>query len=444
VKRAMKNLIAIFSILLLLSGCGSDVVDTALNLDKEEGDSFSPADTDAIDLAVTDNSDRIDALITLSGVDSEETNLSTFTGDIIDDNQTIKAALQDLEDSVGLVDTEAELEALLDLQDLQGAVTDSQVPNDITIDGENIQDDTIDDDSIDFTDVTLVDFGLAATHDTAAELDALYEAELNNSAGLAAALSDETGTGAAVFSTSPTLVTPILGTITSGVGTALTALNGENIQDDTIDDDSIDFADVTSSDITFDADTVPITAVYSGSTSLEETTAANDSGAYIVGVFDEFGNSASANVQDVLDDLDQAITDGNTDVSSVDSDGEYKGIIDTYTVDAGEGNTSFGQAYHIDTDGELIAADADSHDTLPAIGLACESGTGSKIIITHGVICETDWNWTVGGIVYVSNDPTTTEGLSQSTGVYAQAVGVAKTADCIAVQIGPVYQNVLF
>jgi len=53
-----------------------------------------------------------------------------------------------------------------------------------------------------------------------------------------------------VFSTSPTLVTPALGTIASGVGTALTALNGENIQDDTIDDDSIDFADVTLEDLT--------------------------------------------------------------------------------------------------------------------------------------------------------------------------------------------------
>ena len=40
----------------------------------------------------------------------------------------------------------------------------------------------------------------------------LYEGMLNNSAGLAAALSDETGTGAAVFATSPTLTTPNLGT----------------------------------------------------------------------------------------------------------------------------------------------------------------------------------------------------------------------------------------
>ena len=44
------------------------------------------------------------------------------------------------------------------------------------------------------------------------------------SANLAATLTDETGTGAAVFATSPTLVTPLLGTPTSGVATNLTGL----------------------------------------------------------------------------------------------------------------------------------------------------------------------------------------------------------------------------
>jgi hypothetical protein len=43
-----------------------------------------------------------------------------------------------------------------------------------------------------------------------------------NSAALAAAISDETGTGALVFATSPTLVTPLLGTPTSGVLTNCT------------------------------------------------------------------------------------------------------------------------------------------------------------------------------------------------------------------------------
>ena len=44
------------------------------------------------------------------------------------------------------------------------------------------------------------------------------------SANLLAALTDETGTGAAVFATSPTLVTPILGTPTSGTLTSCTGL----------------------------------------------------------------------------------------------------------------------------------------------------------------------------------------------------------------------------
>lgn len=73
---------------------------------------------------------------------------------------------------------------------------------------------------------------------TAGDLSAV---DIDTSAEIIAIVGDETGTGALVFATSPTFVTPALGTIASGVGTALTALNGENIQDDTIDDDSIDF-----------------------------------------------------------------------------------------------------------------------------------------------------------------------------------------------------------
>jgi hypothetical protein len=45
-----------------------------------------------------------------------------------------------------------------------------------------------------------------------------------SSANLRSALTDETGTGSAVFATSPTLVTPLLGTPTSGVATNLTGL----------------------------------------------------------------------------------------------------------------------------------------------------------------------------------------------------------------------------
>jgi len=52
---------------------------------------------------------------------------------------------------------------------------------------------------------------------------AAFQTVLTNSAGLAAAVSDETGTGVVVFSTSPTLVTPVLGVATA------TSINGLTI-----------------------------------------------------------------------------------------------------------------------------------------------------------------------------------------------------------------------
>jgi len=60
----------------------------------------------------------------------------------------------------------------------------------------------------------------------AAGFDAAIQDFLNNptSANLLAAMTDETGTGLLVFNTSPTLVTPILGTPTSGALTNCTGL----------------------------------------------------------------------------------------------------------------------------------------------------------------------------------------------------------------------------
>lgn len=59
---------------------------------------------------------------------------------------------------------------------------------------------------------------------TAANGDSIASSSPVTSAELAAVLTDETGSGAAVFATSPTLVTPALGTPASGVATNLTGL----------------------------------------------------------------------------------------------------------------------------------------------------------------------------------------------------------------------------
>jgi len=119
-------------------------------------------------------------------------------------------------------------------------------------------------------------------------------------------------------------------------------------------------------------------------------------------------------------------------------DGTYSGNTITMTVDAGQSNTLFGQAYHIDTDGELIEADADvaTSGAAPAVCLAVTAGTGaSKLCLIQGQICETAWNWTIGGKVYLGDDPTTTTGLTQTApsteGDRVQPLGIALSADTI-------------
>jgi len=159
------------------------------------------------------------------------------------------------------------------------------------LNGENIQDDTIDDDSIDFGDVTCADLdtsdcgAVTASSFVIGDAD-IGEAELEILDGATAttaqlnyldAADGETGSGSVVFDDSPTLITPVLGAVQAGSTWDL-------------------------------ADTVTVGSVYSGTTSLDESTAADDSGAYIIGVFDEFDNSAASNLQDVLDDLDDSIT----------------------------------------------------------------------------------------------------------------------------------------
>lgn len=118
-------------------------------------------------------------------------------------------------------------------------------------------------------------------------------------------------------------------------------------------------------------------------------------------------------------------------------DGTYSGNTITLTVDSGQSNTLFGQAYHLDTDGELIEADADvaTSGAAPAICLAVQAGTGAKECLLMGQICETAWDWTVGGKIYLSDDPATTQGLTQTppatTGDQVQPLGIALSGDTI-------------
>jgi hypothetical protein len=110
------------------------------------------------------------------------------------------------------------------------------------------------------------------------------------------------------------------------------------------------------------------------------------------------------------------------------ADDDSSGIIATVTVDANA--TGVGAALHLDSDGNWIEADADSVATMPCQALALETGTGTKKILHMGYLRNDDWNWSVGGLIYVS---TTTGALTQTapsgSGDQVQVVGYATNAD---------------
>jgi hypothetical protein len=111
-------------------------------------------------------------------------------------------------------------------------------------------------------------------------------------------------------------------------------------------------------------------------------------------------------------------------------DESASGMITTLTVDANV--TNIGTALCMTSSGTLLMTDADSATSMPCVALALETGTGSKKVLLQGFIRRDSWNWTPGGIMYVS---TSAGGLTQTAptgaGDQVQRVGFATHADRI-------------
>jgi hypothetical protein len=115
------------------------------------------------------------------------------------------------------------------------------------------------------------------------------------------------------------------------------------------------------------------------------------------------------------------------------SDGTWNGI--TLNLTAHE-NVAFGQLVFINSDGEAALADADGAATMPAVGIVVVAANANDpcTILTHGVVSETDWNWTAGQRLYVSETAgsieNTVSNISDANDV-VQIIGIALGGDTI-------------
>jgi hypothetical protein len=126
---------------------------------------------------------------------------------------------------------------------------------------------------------------------------------------------------------------------------------------------------------------------------------------------------------------DTGATGTSISITEAPSDLTGTGIIATFTY--GESLTP-GDAVYYKSDGKVYKADADGVSTYPCIGLALETASsGSHTVLLGGIYRDdTRFNWTVGGVIYLS---TTAGGLTQTqpsaTDNVIQVIGIATHAD---------------
>ena len=110
------------------------------------------------------------------------------------------------------------------------------------------------------------------------------------------------------------------------------------------------------------------------------------------------------------------------------SDDTTSGLYVTMTVDSN--STGVGCPLYMAADGHWDEADADAVATAPALGLAMETGTGSKKVLLWGIMRNDGWDFTTGpgelSLVFLSATVgTLTQTAPSGTGDVIQAVGSA-------------------
>ena len=134
------------------------------------------------------------------------------------------------------------------------------------------------------------------------------------------------------------------------------------------------------------------------------------------------GNVTLADAKSVIFDAEPA------------SDHNAAGIIASMTAGA---TLAFGDAVYQKSDGEMHLGDADAAATSGAIAIAVASGSdgAASNFMFYGFLRDDSWNWTVGGLIYLSTTGTSGNTLTQTaptgSGDIVQILGVATHADRI-------------
>ena len=221
------------------------------------------------------------------------------------------------------------------------------------------------------------------------------------SAQLRVVMSDETGTGSLVFATSPTLVTPNLGTPSAGILTNCGSLPV-----------STGISGLGSGVATF-------LATPSSSNLAAAVTGETGTGALVFGTGPTIAGA-----------IEQLAAEPGTDDT-------YQGQVITGR-NAGATIAQW-DAVYLGSGGTWLLADANGSSTYPARGLAVAaySSGNAAVVLDNGVARNDAWNWTIGGDVYLSGTPGgLTQAAPSTTGDKVQKIGYALSADSIRVVIG--------
>lgn len=248
------------------------------------------------------------------------------------------------------------------------------------------------------------------------------------SAQLATALTDETGSGAAVFANSPTLVTPALGTPSSGVATNLTgtatSLNiGGNAATVT-----------TNANLTGHVTSVGNAAVLGSFTSAQLSTALTDETGSGAAVFGTSPTLSAPNISGLAQLAENASISLDTTGSA---DGIYSGVTTEGTAGAALAFGDMIQYSNADSRWELCSVSAAAAAVGDCRGLvgacvlaAAGDGSATRILLLGKIRADANFpTLTIGGQCYLTTSGDITQTMPSNTDHVIRAIGFATTAD---------------